>query len=137
MAYDIALSENFDLIVTASRDLAGIDGDDLIAQRIKTRLRIERASWVLDDVGSLGSDIHQYFGSPSDKFIQVLPTLIRQALAEMDDIEIVDIIVTPQTTHQVLASIFFRRVEDTDVVSADALGEQTVQEANVLIGTGG
>jgi hypothetical protein len=137
MAYDIALSENFDLVVTGSRDLAGIDGDDLIAQRIKTRLRIERASWVLDDVGSLGSDIHQYFGSPSDKFIQVLPTLIRQALAEMDDIEIVDIVVTPQTTHQVLASIFFRHVEDTDIISADALGEQTVQEATVLIGTGG
>jgi hypothetical protein len=137
MAYDIALSENFDLVVTGSRDLAGIDGDDLIAQRIKTRLRIERGSWVLDDVGSLGSDIHQYFGSPSDKFTQVLPTLIRQALAEMDDIEIVDIVVTQQTTHQVLASIFFRRVEDTDIISADALGEQTVQEATVLIGTGG
>jgi hypothetical protein len=134
MAYDIALSENFDLIVTAARDLAGIEGDNLTAQRIKIRLRIPFGSWVLDDTNSLGSYIHQHFGSPANKFIERLPQLIRQALSDMDDIEIVNVVIEQVAYNQVLAKIFFRRVADETEFSSDV--EATIQEAIVQIGTG-
>jgi hypothetical protein len=83
--WDLAISEHGDLIFSANRDLAGISGTDLIDQRIGIRLRLQRASWIYDDDGSLGSNLHTLIGlSPADAQATA-NALVREALREMDD----------------------------------------------------
>jgi len=127
MAYDIALSELTDVIVNASRDLAGISGDALINQRIKTRLKIERGSWLLDDNGTLGSMIFAYFGDPMERFEDRLPDVVRQALENMTEIQIDNIDVSQNGSWQVLVEIAWSYLPEFDGgLTPDDLSGDTV-----------
>jgi len=135
MAFDLAISENFDLVITGARDLAGVSGDELIAQRIVIRLRVIRGSWVLDDSNSLGSNINEVMSrSMADAEVK-LPTLIRQALTDIDEVEIVNVEIIPVSTKQVLATIFFQYRPDLDAMGDAVSGD--VQDITVPLTIGG
>lgn len=91
MSWDIALSNQGDLIFSASRDIAGISGVDLIKQRIRIRLRLMRGAWIYDDTGTLGSNLHTLLSSTPDKAIQAAPAYTREALRGMDEITVDDV----------------------------------------------
>lgn len=124
MAFDLALTELTDLSISAARDLAAlVDEDAIINQRIKTRLKIERGSWVLDDTGTLGSLISAYFGNPMDKFIDRVPDVIRQALEEMDEIQIENVTLSQSGPWQVLAEIVWSPLPELDLIAASEVDE--------------
>ena len=55
MPFDLAISEHGDLVMSGSRDLAGISGSDQTGQRVQIRLRLHRGTWFYDEDGTLGS----------------------------------------------------------------------------------
>lgn len=93
MAYDLALSENGDLIFSGNRDLQGASGTALIEQRMRLRLRMMRGQWQFDLDGRLGSRLYTLSGkSPEDAAAQA-QMFVREALREMTEIEVDDVIV--------------------------------------------
>lgn len=89
--YDLAVSENGDLMFQANRDLLGVSGAALIEQRIRTRLKIPRGSWTYDDDKSLGSRLHIVLNHDVERAMTEIPVFVREALDEMEDITILDV----------------------------------------------
>jgi hypothetical protein len=89
--YDIAMSEHGDLVVSGSRDLAGISGTDLIEQRIRTRLRIRRGSWVYDTEGDLGSNLERVINQEPTQAERSIQNYVREALEPMEEISVVGV----------------------------------------------
>lgn len=83
MSWDLALV-NGDLVFAANRDLAGISGTDLLEQRMKTRLRVLRASWVYDRDGTFGSNLHRLIGMAPEAANTAVIAYVREALRPMD-----------------------------------------------------
>jgi len=90
VAYDLALSDQGDLIVAGNRDLAGVSGENLTSQRITIRLLVHRGTWFYDVQKTFGSDLYQTLGSSPDKELEI-DARVRDALRDMDDILIEDI----------------------------------------------
>lgn len=86
--FDLAISEHGDLIFAANRDLLGVDGTTLIEQRIRTRLKIPRGSWVYDVDQSLGSRIHIVLNHDVERAHSEIPMFVKEALDEMEDVSI-------------------------------------------------
>jgi phage baseplate assembly protein W len=89
MSYDLALSEHGDFIIAGNRDLAGVSGTDLIDQRIRTRLKIPRGSWVYDNDGTFGSNL--YAGISQDPAVvqERADSVVHEALSDMTEIVVV------------------------------------------------
>lgn len=85
MAWDLAISDYGDLIMSGNRDLAGVSGDDLTSQRITTRLLVHRGSWFYDPEGTFGSDLYQALGKPTTQDVEI-DSRVRDALREMEDV---------------------------------------------------
>ena len=93
--YDLALSEHGDLIVSGSRDAAGISGIDLVEQRMRLRLMLRRGTWLYDESKTMGSNLHTVIGmSPEDAQTAIGP-LVREALRPMDEIVVDDVQTVP------------------------------------------
>lgn len=88
MAYDLALSGHGDLVVSGNRDLAGISGTDLIEQRIRLRLRVQRGSWIYDETQTLGSNLNTVIGMEPERAQSVADNLVREALIRMTEITV-------------------------------------------------
>jgi hypothetical protein len=86
--YDLALSENGDLIFAGNRDFQGVSGTPLIEQRIRTRMKIPRGSWVYDVNQRIGSRIHRALQQPPERAATEIPIYVREALDDMDDVAI-------------------------------------------------
>src|SRR5262245_37276854 len=97
MAYDLALDRNNDLVFAANKDLLGVSGTAIYDQRIKTRLKIRRGSWVLDLDLSIGSRLDMALGKTADKAMSEIVTLVHEALDHMEDISVVSVEVVPPT----------------------------------------
>lgn len=95
MAFDLAISPNGDLILSAAKDLQGATGIAIIQQRILMRLRLTRGSWIYDPGGRLGSDLAELFGLEPEIAAQRVVPLTREALRSMEDIEVTDVIAQP------------------------------------------
>lgn len=128
--FDLAVSENFDLMVSASRDLMGVSGDEIMAQRIKTRLRIERGSWVFN--ADLGSTLTSSLSRLTNENIEHIPAIVTDALRNIDDIEIVNVIVSKLSETQALVSIYYRNRAAISSLPIDA----GVQSTEIFIGVG-
>lgn len=90
MAYDLALDANGDLVISGHRDLSGISGTHLTEQRMRIRLQIPRGTWLYDADKTLGSLLHRSIGGhPSQAYS--LPSVAREALRPMDDIQVGDV----------------------------------------------
>lgn len=91
MSYDLVISEHGDLVFGSNRDLAGISGTDLIEQRIKLRLKIQRGSWTYDEDGDLGSRLNSISSMNPDQLEVMAKTYAIEALQDLDEISIVDV----------------------------------------------
>lgn len=88
MSYDLALSENGDLIFAANRDLQGVSGIALIEQRMRLRLRMMRGQWQFDPEGTLGSRLYTLPGKSPEEASAQAQMYVREALREMDEIQV-------------------------------------------------
>lgn len=105
MAFDLALSEHNDLIFAANRDLLGVGGVELVEQRIKLRIKMERGSWVYDINQDLGSNVHRALGKVYDLAASEIPTWVRQALEPMEDIQVHEVQMRQPVDNSQLAEI--------------------------------
>ncbi len=82
-----------DWVFSANRDIQHVEGDQVIAQRIRHRLRIARRAWELDPSdGALGSRLEEALRLPRGRVIREMRLMVDEALAPMsDDIEIIDV----------------------------------------------
>lgn len=112
MAWDLALSHHGDLILNAVRDVAGISGEGLIAQRIMIRLRVLQGAWIYDEESTLGSMLHTLIGRPPADAMATIPALVRQALRPMSsDILIQDVTVGfDRESNSVVIMVAYRAV---------------------------
>lgn len=89
MAFDLQVDlSSGDLVFDAKRDLAGVEAENLIKQRIHTRLTIERGTFIYDRTGTLGSRLFSMLGIGIPRNSDSLRMLIEEALQPMDDINI-------------------------------------------------
>lgn len=92
MSFDLQLDlSTGDLVWNSIRDLAGVEAENLIQQRIHTRLVIVRGSFIYDRTGTLGSRLTTMLASGVPQTDSSLKMLIQEALQPMDDINITDI----------------------------------------------
>jgi hypothetical protein len=99
MSYDLALGPTNDLLFGSNRDLLGVDGYAIYEQRIRTRLKIRRGSWVFDTDKTLGSRLDLLYGRISEQAVGEINTFVNEALDDMEDIAVtnVQVEVAPQT----------------------------------------
>jgi len=131
--YDIAISNNGDLIMSASRDLAGITGTPLIEQRIRMRLRLHRGSWKYDFEQNLGSQLYTLAGTPAENASAYCDAYVREALADMEEITVVEVQTIPTTEDLTLIIVYDQNVTaDDQVVPTDSQLEQLTVSIPVL-----
>jgi hypothetical protein len=108
MSFDLAFSENGDLIVAAHRDLAGTSGTALIEQRMKIRLRMQRGRWIYDFTQTLGSQLHTLSGLPSASATRYVDAYVREALRDMEEISVDEVQVIP-TDHDLTVNVIYHQ----------------------------
>jgi hypothetical protein len=86
VAFDLAISNEGDLIVSAAHDLQGVSGAPLIEQQIKMRLKLVRGAWFFDRENTLGSTLHTIIGKNFDTVEGQVEAQVRQALLPMTNI---------------------------------------------------
>lgn len=75
-----------DWLFSAIRDLQTVEGDNLVEQRVRTRLLIEQG-WELDPTdGTLGSRLTSVLHLPRDQALTQIDMMVREALLPMEDI---------------------------------------------------
>lgn len=131
--YDLALSKYFDLVVSASRDLAGVSGNGIAGQRIKTRLRIERGSWVLNpDIGSI---LTSSLSRLTNENLEHIPAIVTEALSPLhEDIEVVNVEVTKLSETEALVSIYYRNVADIETLAVNDNVDVTIVPVGIAGG---
>lgn len=93
--YDIAVDHKTgDWVFAANADFQGVSGDQVVEQRILTRLRIIRG-WELDPTnGALGSSLRNDLRLQRGRARRELPLAVREALTPMDDVRVQEVVVT-------------------------------------------
>jgi phage gp46-like protein len=124
VAYDLAISEHGDLVVSGNRDLAGISGIDLIEQRIRMRLRMRRGEWLYDANSTLGSNLHQLTSMKPDTIASAAQQYVREALRGMTEISLDDVQV--QMTNRDMTLIVFYQIEDDESDESSEIQELQV-----------
>jgi hypothetical protein len=121
--WDLMITNYNDVLFGPNRDWQPVTGEALLQQRIMLRLRMMRGSWILDDTGSLGGNLHFALQMQQPIGIEELDTLVAEALQPMDDeIVVSDIEVKPSETdvHAVDLLIKYQRIlpPESQVTSA-------------------
>ena len=93
MATDLAFDfQKRDLAVAPNLDWDIRVGQATVDQRIRVRLFIAQGEWDLDPTGGrLGSRIKEMFRLPTARALVETPLVVREALADMSDINVVDV----------------------------------------------
>lgn len=117
MSYDLALSPSGDLIFSGNRDIQGVSGMALIEQRMRTRLRLLRGQWQFDPEGRLGSRLYTLTGKAPDLAAQQAPMFVREALRDMEEIEIDDVLIDT-TSRDIQVHVKYHLVGDDENFSA-------------------
>jgi hypothetical protein len=137
MSWDIAISPAGDLIFTpgdvvfsASADLSGISGVDLIEQRMLVRLKLQRGSWVYDEDGSFGSQLYKLASmTPQTAMVQA-DAYVREALRDISEIQIDEVAVSMNGSALIL--IISYQVTDETISPSD----ENEQQLEVVIQEG-
>lgn len=110
-----------DWIFSGHRDLMHAEGESHIYQRIMLRLKIPRGEYLYDDLGNLGSLLHETTRRSLDQVLPEVPTLIREALAPMPDIHVADVSIEPDPASDtsVRASIAYNNISFDDEAAVD------------------
>jgi phage gp46-like protein len=113
MAWDAAISENGDLVFAANRDLAGVSGIDLIEQRMKTRLKIPRGTWLYDQREDFGSSLHTISNMRPDFIATAAKGYALEALRPMTEIDVSDVQID-QSKREITLTVFYTVNDDDD-----------------------
>ncbi len=128
MAYDIAIDlATGDFIFSPSNDIAGVQGDQLLIQRVHVRLMIERGSFPYDPSdGLLGSRLRTLLRVPTQRALREAQLMIEEALAPMTDITVtnVSVEVNKENPREVDIHITFRDNENQSALIG-TLAERT------------
>jgi len=95
MAWDLALGPTQDFIYGPNNDYLAITGINVIEQRIRTRLKIHRGTWIYDTDGTLGSRIDSVIGETYEKASSDVVMYVHEALNGMDDISVTKVTTKP------------------------------------------
>jgi hypothetical protein len=123
MPADIALDNRTgDLLLAPNNDVTIYRGEEVVAQRIRTRLLIPVGTWALDDTGLLGSRLLDMTRLTNERAIEEIPLVVKEALNPMDDIRVVEVDVTPDLDHSNVlgVTVVYAIMDDTGV--ADETG---------------
>jgi hypothetical protein len=108
MAWDLAITRDRDLIFSAGRDFEYVEGSALINQRIQTRVKIVRGSWLFDEDGTLGSRLDLILSEDLIEGEANIEGLIREALDPIrDEIDIQDISTSTNVLGRISATITY------------------------------
>lgn len=138
MAWDLALSSAGDVIFTPgdlifspSADILGVSGVDLIEQRMRMRMKLQRGSWTYDEDNSFGSQLFKLVSTTPEAGAAQASAYVREALREMDEIDVDDVHVSFQGSSLVL-------IVDYHVLEVDiASDEVNQQQLEVVVASGG
>jgi hypothetical protein len=135
--WDLAISQGGDLVFTPgdlifspSADLSGISGTDLIEQRMVMRLKVQRGSWTYDADGSFGSQLYRLTSMTPDTAQAQAEAYVREALRDMDDIEI-------NSVHVLMDSASLALIIDYNVLDESiSLTDETQQQLELVVSGG-
>lgn len=89
MSWDLQIDlATGDLVWDAKRDLAPVQAEELIQQRVHIRLKIDRGSFIYDRSGDLGSNLLALLDAGVPKTAESIMMLIQEALEPMTDISV-------------------------------------------------
>lgn len=94
MAFDVRMNlATGDWEFNGLRDLAGVEAEQLIQQRVHVRLKVIRGTFMYDRTGTLGSRLVNLLNLDVPHGVEQIESIIREALAPMQDITITGITV--------------------------------------------
>lgn len=131
--WDIAINHKTgDWVFTANADIQGVSGDQVVQQRILTRLRISRG-WELDPTnGTLGSRLRGDLRLPKGRAMRELPLAVREALTPMDDITIQDVLVTEESPTSLLVTIHYLTITPSgEIFQTEQLAASVVFQVGI------
>ena len=126
MATDLAFDfQKRDLVIAPNLDWGIRTGQATVDQRIRVRLLLAQGEWDLDPTGGkLGSRLKEMFRLPPQRALVEIPLVVREALADMADISIVDVQATlsPEDTRSIDILILYTITEaGAEDIEADVL----------------
>lgn len=136
MSQDLAFDPNTgDLVLSPNVDIQFVLGDQVVAQRIRNRVRIERG-WDYDPTdGTLGSRVMSGVRMNMARATTEIPLLVKEALAPMTDVNVVSVEAEPSQddSHQLLVHIKYEVIDQSDVMPAaqEAVEEQITVQLSV------
>lgn len=131
--YDVAINHKTgDWVFSANADIQGVIGEQVVQQRILTRLRIARG-WELDPTnGTLGSRLRGDLRLPKGRAMRELPLAVREALAPMDDITVQDVTVTEESPTSLRVTVQYLTIEPTgESFQTERLASSVVFEVGI------
>jgi hypothetical protein len=113
-----------DLAIAPNNDLDRKTGADLVDQRIRTRLKIQQGTWLLDPTGgTLGSRLVDALRLPLDRALTEIPLMVDEALEPMSDINVtsVDVVPDPDDSSAVTMTIYYIILDDSGQTTEEQL----------------
>lgn len=133
MSFDLAIDYNTgDLKLSPRRDIDVRTGTEVLAQRIRVRLRVIQGEWVLDpENGALGSRMIDLMRMSIWQAELDAPRIIREALEPMDDIQINSVTcqIDPKDNRRLIVGLQYTSLE------TGTAGEEETLDMTVAIGT--
>lgn len=127
--YDMALDTTGDWLFGPYRDLQGVTGPQLDVQRMMIRCKIPRGTFVYDESGTLGSELHEVLRMGAGGALPAVEAFVNDALEGMEGVVINGVDVKfGSNNRQVIVTVNYVHLPDAD---ESALGEfPTVDELN-------
>lgn len=122
MAWDIQLEgEVGDIVFTPAHDIAGVSGAGLLRQRVSMRCKVPRGTYLYDEDGDFGSNLHLVPRSPSPAHLDAAREAVTQALTPMgDEISVDDVSFEITDLNQLQVNVLFSPISvDPDVPTLD------------------
>lgn len=135
--YDFAIDINTgDWVFSGNRDIQGVQGNQVVAQRIYTRLSIVRGTWHLDPTnGSLGSRLETLFRIPRQRALLEARLMVEEALASMDDVNLTNVTIEEEGLGGLRLKIDYEVTQSDDFLPAsDRLNESLTIDLPVVRG---
>lgn len=136
MAYDFALDPyTGDFLFGPTRDIIGVTGPELDAQRVSIRCKIPRGTFTYDEDGTLGSFLYLISRNPSRQQLQDAKGYVAEALEDMEGVTIDNIEPTVDEMGRVNIGVTFAQTSSLDEDTQDDLETDLPEfDANVMLG---
>lgn len=116
-----------DLVVTPGNDVALVSGQAEVEQRMKVRIKVQFGTFMLDP--TLGSTVLGLLRSPTEMVLTQLPLVVKEALATMDDVQVIDVptALDPVDVRKVHYSVVYA------LTDGETLGDQLVLNDSLVV----